>query len=227
MASSPPSKRRRKNQSKDETDDLTAASSSALEKVSPVVVFAHGAGAPSSSDCMISFVGFYSGVVFLADIPGGKKSAPPKAEKLVDFHADVAKKAVAKYPGHPLILAGKSMVSCMVACKEDIHASAIICLGYPLKGMNGAVRGESILQLSIPIMFVQASKDGLCPLEKLETTRKKMKCLSDLHMSLMKHLQTTGLSQDEAENLALQACVSCFFLFFFICAINSFLPLVM
>ncbi|KAM1376633.1 hypothetical protein EV2_039386 [Malus domestica] len=63
-------------------------------------------------------------------------------------------------------------------------------------------------------MFVQASKDGLCPLEKLETTRKKMKCPSDLHVIDggdhsfkigRTHLQTTGLSQDEAENLALQA----------------------
>lgn len=42
---------------------------------------------------------------------GGKRRAPPKADKLVDFHADVVREAVAKYPGHPLILAGKSMGS--------------------------------------------------------------------------------------------------------------------
>ena len=47
----------------------------------------------------------------LADISGGKRRAPPKAEKLVEFHSDVVKKTVAKYPGHPLILAGKSMGS--------------------------------------------------------------------------------------------------------------------
>lgn len=47
----------------------------------------------------------------LLDISGGKKRAPPKAEKLVDFHKDIVKKAVAKYPEHPLILAGKSMGS--------------------------------------------------------------------------------------------------------------------
>ncbi|RXH95722.1 hypothetical protein DVH24_008222 [Malus domestica] len=156
-----------------------------------------------------------SRIVFLADISGGKKRAPPKAEKLVDFRGDVAKKAVAKYPGHPLILAGKPMgsrlyfflVSCMVACKEDIHASAINCLGYPLK-----VRCSDVVPASY---FVpSASKDGLCPLEKLETTLKKMKCPSDLHVIDggdhsfkigRTHLQTTGLSQDEAENLALQA----------------------
>lgn len=42
---------------------------------------------------------------------GAKRKAPPKAEKLVDFHADVVKETVAKYPGHPVILAGKSMGS--------------------------------------------------------------------------------------------------------------------
>ena len=45
------------------------------------------------------------------DCAGGKKGAPPKAEKLVKFHADMVKKAAAKHPGHPLILAGKSMGS--------------------------------------------------------------------------------------------------------------------
>lgn len=45
------------------------------------------------------------------DMSGGKRRAPPKAEKLVEVHANVARETVAKYPGHPLILAGKSMGS--------------------------------------------------------------------------------------------------------------------
>lgn len=50
-------------------------------------------------------------VFYSADISGGKRKAPPKAEKLVDFHSDVVKEAVAKYANHPLILVGKSMGS--------------------------------------------------------------------------------------------------------------------
>jgi predicted alpha/beta-hydrolase family hydrolase len=42
---------------------------------------------------------------------GGKKRAPPKAEKLVEFHSNIVKETATKYPGHPLILAGKSMGS--------------------------------------------------------------------------------------------------------------------
>lgn len=225
MASSPPTKRRRRNQTEDDADDTSDPPSPTLEKLSPVVVFAHGAGAPSSSDWMVRWRDMLGKALHAVEVvtfdylymSGGKRRAPPKAEKLVDFHADVVREAVAKYPGHPLILAGKSMgsrVSCMVACKEDICASAIVCLGYPLKGMGGAVRDEILLQLTVPIMFVQGNKDALCPLDKLESTRKKMNSASDLHVIDggdhsfkigKKHLQAHGSTQDQAEDLALQA----------------------
>jgi len=42
---------------------------------------------------------------------GGKRRAPPKAEKLVDHHLGIVKDAAGKYQGHPLILMGKSMGS--------------------------------------------------------------------------------------------------------------------
>ncbi|XP_073285675.1 uncharacterized protein [Primulina huaijiensis] len=152
---------------------------------SPVIVFAHGAGAPSSSDWMsrwkdmlaealnaVEVVTFdypfshVSGlglqihiyIELFADFSGGKQRSPPKAEKLVDFHCGVVRATMTKYPGHPLVLAGKSMgsrVSCMVAGKSGISASAIICLGYPLKGTKGALRDETLLQLTVPVMFVQ------------------------------------------------------------------------
>ncbi|XP_050229015.1 uncharacterized protein LOC126678166 [Mercurialis annua] len=217
-SSAPPAKRRRKNQSK-----LTNDSSSL--PASPVVVFAHGAGAPSSSDWMTrwkemlrSSLNAIEVVTF--DYPyfsGGKKRVPPKAEKLVEFHKDIVKKTAAKYPGHPLIMAGKSMgsrVSCMVAAEDDIEASALICLGYPLKARKGAVRDETLLQLQVPVIFVQGNKDGLCPLEKLENVRNKMKSQNELHVIdggdhsfkiAKKHLQSKGSTQDEAEDLAIQA----------------------
>ncbi|GFP84352.1 hypothetical protein PHJA_000578900 [Phtheirospermum japonicum] len=44
-------------------------------------------------------------------ITGKKRWAPPNAEKLVDYHCEIVKKTMANYPGHPLVLAGKSMGS--------------------------------------------------------------------------------------------------------------------
>ncbi|KAF8412133.1 hypothetical protein HHK36_000089 [Tetracentron sinense] len=219
MASSPPSKRRRKNHSEEDSADAS------LHEIPPLVLFAHGAGAPSTSDWMIRWKDMLGKALHAVEvvtfdypyISGGKRRAPPKAEKLVEFHSDVVKTAVAKHPGHPLILVGKSMgsrVSCMVACGEEIDASALVCLGYPLKGMNGAVRDATLLQLTIPIMFVQGSKDGLCPLEKLAAVRKKMKSVNELHVIeggdhsfkiAKKHLQSNGSTQDESEDEAVIA----------------------
>ncbi|KAM7277524.1 hypothetical protein ACFE04_004658 [Oxalis oulophora] len=225
LSSSRPSKRRGKRPRNNEVISSDMSSLASERKLSPVVVFAHGAGAPSSSDWMIRWkemlVKALNAVeVVTFDYPyisGGKKRPPPKADKLVDFHSDIVKNTMAKYPGHPLILAGKSMgsrVSCMVACGEGIEVLAIVCLGYPLKGTKGTIRDETLLQLSAPVMFVQGSKDGLCPLEKLESVRKKMKAVNSLHVidggdhSLKigkKYLQENGSTQEEAEALALGA----------------------
>ncbi|PHT57884.1 hypothetical protein CQW23_00247 [Capsicum baccatum] len=223
------SKRRRTVQ-KEETEDRKKqhveeeVNGSSKKQVSPVVVFAHGAGAPSTSDWMIRWKEMLTKALNTAEVvtfdypymSGGKKRAPPKAEKLVDFHSNIVKEVAAKYPGHPLILAGKSMgsrVSCMVAV-NGIASSAIVCLGYPLKGAKGASRDELLLQVDVPIMFVQGSKDGLCPLEKLDAVRKKMKCANELYVIEggdhsfkigKKHLQLAESTQEEAEKLAVRA----------------------
>ncbi|CAM8980320.1 unnamed protein product [Rhodiola kirilowii] len=231
MASRPASKRRR-TETKDATEPVS--SSTNTTKLRPVVVFAHGAGAPSSSEWMIRWICacFYyvypgSGYgeiswkksleaveVITFDYPYSnscnepyrliwwEKESSSKAEKLIDYHLEVVNEASKKYPDHPLVLAGKSMgsrVSCMVAACEDSGVSAVICLGYPLKFFkwfvyrflnmiafnreaNGKVRDETLLQLRTPTMFVQGSKDGLCPLERLEAVRTNMECPNKLHV---------------------------------------------
>ncbi|KAL5724446.1 hypothetical protein ACHQM5_007711 [Ranunculus cassubicifolius] len=209
-----PSKRRRKNQIQQQTT-----------KSPPVVVFAHGAGASSTCDWMIRWKEMLSQAlnsveVVTFDYPyisGGKRRAPPKAEKLVEYHCDIVKKAVDTYPNHPLVLIGKSMgsrVSCMVAGEDGIDASAIVCLGYPLKGMNGSIRDEILMQVKIPIMFVQGSKDSLCPLDKLSAVCRKMSCINEMHVVDggdhsfkigKKHLASSGSTQEEADEQACKA----------------------
>ncbi|KAH7839259.1 hypothetical protein Vadar_001886 [Vaccinium darrowii] len=212
-----PAKRRRENQNEHEDEDSKDSSATATvktiesspngtekdkkKKMSPVVVFAHGA---DGRDYWVLAKELQAVEVVTFDYPyisGGKRGAPPKAEKLVDFHVEVVKKALAK-------------VSCMVAGQEGVAASAVVCLGYPLKGMNGAVRDETLLQLTVPTMFVQGSKDGFCPLEKLELVRKKMKFMNGLHVVeggdhsfkiAKKHLQSTGSTQEDAEDHVVHA----------------------
>ncbi|KAI3713544.1 hypothetical protein L1987_72122 [Smallanthus sonchifolius] len=191
---------------------------------SPVVVFAHGAGAPSTSEWMIRWKNLLANALNAVEVVtfnypyiNGRRKAAPKPEKLVGFHCDIVRKVAAKYPEHPLILAGKSMgsrISCMVAAESDIEASAVVCLGYPLKATNGVIRDELLLQLTVPIMFVQGGNDGFCPLESLEIVRKKLKALNALHVIengdhsfqiAKKNLELTGMTYEEAEEHAVEA----------------------
>lgn len=64
------------------------------------------------------------------------------------------------------------------------------------------------------VCMVQGSKDGLCPLEKLDATRKKMKAVNELHVIeggdhsfkiSKKYLEANGSTQQEAEDVAVQA----------------------
>lgn len=63
-------------------------------------------------------------------------------------------------------------------------------------------------------IFLKGSKDGLCPLDKLETVMKKMKCVNTLHVIDggdhsfkigKKYLQSVGSNQEEKENKAIEA----------------------
>ncbi|GAQ90019.1 alpha/beta-Hydrolases superfamily protein [Klebsormidium nitens] len=194
----------------------------------PLIVFAHGAGAGSSSpfmqrwrDLLREALGAVDVVTF--DYPylaSGKKGAPPKAEKLVDFHIATIKSAQEKYPGAPLVLIGKSMgsrVSCMIGGREDsgLDVAAVVCLGYPLKGMGkGPLREQTLLDLKCPVLFVQGSKDSMCPLDSLADVRERMSADNNLYvveggdhgLSVgVKALAAQELTKEEAESAALEA----------------------
>ena len=81
-----------------------------------------------------------------------------------------------------MFLIGKSMggrVGCHVALEEAV--AGVICLGYPLQsGATGALRDEVLVALRTPILFVQGTRDPLCPLDKLAAVRPRMTAPSTL-----------------------------------------------
>lgn len=84
----------------------------------------------------------------------------------------------------PIFLIGKSMggrIGCHVALEEKVNG--VICLGYPLCGMGdrAKMRDEVLLALRTPILFVQGTRDVLCPLDLLESVRPKMNAPNFLH----------------------------------------------
>jgi predicted alpha/beta-hydrolase family hydrolase len=77
----------------------------------------------------------------------------------------------------PVFLIGKSMggrIGCYVSLKESVNG--LICLGYPLCGGGDPqkLRDKVLRELRTPILFVQGTRDALCPLDLLERVRADM-----------------------------------------------------
>jgi hypothetical protein len=183
-------------------------------------LLAPGAGASSSHPRMRTFARLLGsiGPVEPFDYPyaiEGRKRPDP-LPKLVAAHRAALASLRQKHDG-PIALAGKSMggrVSCHVALVEPVEA--VICLGYPLCGAGdrSKLRDEVLLELRRLIMFVQGTRDPLCPLDLLEDVRKRMRAASALHVvddadhSLLvskSALKARSATQDETDEEWLKA----------------------
>lgn len=85
----------------------------------------------------------------------------------------------------PVILVGKSMggrVGCHVSLQEKV--SGLVCFGYPLCGGGdpARLRDKVLRELATPVLFIQGTRDPLCPLDLLEAVRKEMKAPNSLHL---------------------------------------------
>jgi predicted alpha/beta-hydrolase family hydrolase len=56
-----------------------------------------------------------------------------------------------------------------------------VCLGYPLVGRGGTVRDAVLLELRTPVLFVQGTRDPLCPPAALQSVRRRMTAPSELY----------------------------------------------
>lgn len=154
----------------------------------PLCLFAPGAGAPSSHPWMQRWKERLEtiGQVAVFDYPymrEGRKRPDP-LPRLVAAHGQAladARRGMAA----PTILIGKSMggrIGCHLALKEKVDA--LVCLGYPLcaGGDHTRLRDEILRALRTPILFVQGTRDALCPLDTLERVRSEMKTATALHV---------------------------------------------
>ncbi len=112
------------------------------------------------------------------------RRTPDRLPALIAAQREAFAAARANHAG-PIILAGKSMggrVACHAALEEDV--AALVCFGYPLKGAgkSGKIRDQVLLELDTPILFVQGTRDPLCPLDMLDGVRGKMTARSELYV---------------------------------------------
>jgi predicted alpha/beta-hydrolase family hydrolase len=151
-----------------------------------LIVLAPGAGATTSSPFMKRLASALAklGVVEAFDYPyqlAGRRS-PDRREMLVKAHHEALATARAKHPGRGAALVGKSMGSrmgCHVAVESEDPPKALVCFGYPLAGRGPERRGV-LLELKTPILFIQGTRDPLCPLEDLARVREQMSAPSEL-----------------------------------------------
>jgi predicted alpha/beta-hydrolase family hydrolase len=156
----------------------------------PLFLFAPGAGAPSSHPWMQRWKACLQkiGEVDTFDYPymrEGRKR-PDRLPQLIAAHCAALAEARRKFHiATPTFLIGKSMggrVGCHVALEEKVDG--LVCLGYPLCAMGdrSKLRDEVLRSLGTPLLFVQGTRDPLCPLDLLENVRGEMKAPSILHL---------------------------------------------
>ena len=181
---------------------------------SPLFLFAPGAGAPSSHSWMRRWADLLGavGAVRTFDYPymlEGRRR-PDRLPELIAAHR-AALHETREAQAAPVVLIGKSMgsrIGCHLALEEVVDG--VVCLGYPLCGAGdrSKLRDQVLMQLRAPILFVQGSRDPLCPLDLLEAVRKKMTAPNHLHVveggdhSLLvteRQLKAAGETQDEVE----------------------------
>jgi uncharacterized protein len=154
---------------------------------SPLLLFAPGAGAPSSHPWMQHWASRLAafGQVQLFDysyaLEGRRRPDPLPVLMAAHRRALIA----ARQPEQPVILLGKSMggrIGCHISVQEKVDG--LVCFGYPLcaAGDRAKMRDEVLRQLETPVLFVQGTRDTLCPLDLLESVRKRMKAPNDLHL---------------------------------------------
>ena len=178
-------------------------------------LLAPGAGAPTSHPRMRTFARLLGAIskVEPFDYPymlEGRRRPDPLPRLIAAHRAALA--ALRAKHGGPIVLAGKSMggrVGSHVALIEPV--AAVVCFGYPLCGAGdrSKLRDQVLLELKTPILFLQGTRDPLCPLNLLEDVRTRMRAASTLHVvdgadhSLLiakTTLKTRGSTQEEADH---------------------------
>ena len=156
--------------------------------MTPLLLFAAGAGAPSSHPWIqdwrkrLSRIGIVE--TFDYDYMREGRKRPDRLPQLIAAHRKALNRARERHRAESTILVGKSMggrVGCHLSLEEKVDG--LVCLGYPLCPMGDQTkpRDEVLRALTTPILFVQGARDSLCQLDLLESVRAEMKAPNFRH----------------------------------------------
>ena len=145
------------------------------------------------------------------------RKRPDLLPQLISAHRAALEASREKHQPDSTFLIGKSMggrIGCHVSLEEKVDG--LVCLGYPLCAMGDRtkIRDEVLRALTAPVLFVQGTRDALCPLDLLGPVRAQMKAPNFLHVvdggdhSLRvpkRQLQATSETQEDVDQRAFQA----------------------
>ena len=186
-----------------------------------LILFAPGAGAPSSHPWIQNWKRRLSEIgeveTFDYDYMRVGRKRPDPLSQLIAAHRKALQAAREKHQLDSTFLIGKSMggrIGCHVSLEEKVDG--LVCLGYPLSAMGDRtkLRDEVLRALTAPILFVQGTRDSLCPLDLLDRVRAEMKAPNFLHLveggdhSLRvpkRQLQATNETQEDVDQRILKS----------------------
>jgi hypothetical protein len=192
-----------------------------LSRMKPLILFAPSAGAPSSHPWIQNWKERLSEIAdvetFDYDYMREGRKRPDRLPQLIAAHRNALNRARQRHRAESIILVGKSMggrVGCHLSLEEKVDG--LICLGYPLCAMGDRtkLRDEVLRALATPILFVQGTRDSLCPLDLLERVRAEMKAPNFLHTAEggdhslrvpKRQFQGTGKTQEDIDQQILKA----------------------
>lgn len=178
-------------------------------------LLAHGAGAPSSSAWMVRYSARLEAIApvhtFDYQYMSLGKKRPDAHLQLLATHRAALQEGQQRFPERRPVLIGKSMggrIGCHLALEESVLGC--ICLGYPLVGMgkSPSLRDQVLLDLAVPALFVQGTRDKLCPLDRLKDVLTRRPSRSELLIiesgdhslqATQAHLKSSGQTQDQIE----------------------------
>jgi uncharacterized protein len=184
----------------------------------PFFLFAPGAGAPSTHPWMQKWKKYLQTIgevrLFDYDYMREGRKRPDSLPQLIAAHRSALVEAREDSAG-PKFLIGKSMggrIGCHVSLEEKV--AGLICLGYPLCAMGDRtkLRDKVLRELETPILFIQGTRDHLCPLDLLEEVRSQMKAPNELYVveggdhslrMAKRGLQSAGNTQDNVDQMIL------------------------
>lgn len=169
----------------------------------PLVVLAHGAGAPYTHPFMVRaaeglaargccVVRFHFPYMEAAQREGRRRGPDPQRRLLATWRA-MLDRAVALRGRGPLVIGGKSMggrmASMLLAAGDAPEAVGAVYLGYPLHppGKPEKLRAAHLGDVPVPQLFVQGARDKLCDPARLRPVLRGLRDVEHLELEGADH----------------------------------------